>query len=61
MKTFSYGATPVDVIRDALPPKYPMKLVPDDMLSLLDALKEGDDNAIALRTAILTTLDIEEI
>ena len=61
MDTYTYGTTPPEVIEAALPRKYPMELTRSDMLSLLDALIDGDENAQGLRSSILTTLDIEEI
>ena len=61
MNTYTYGTTPSDVIEAALPHKYPMELTRNDMLSLLDALLLGDENAESLRSGILSTLDIEEV
>jgi hypothetical protein len=63
MQTFSYGTTPEDVIRDALPHKYAMELTRTAMITVLEALAVmmGDENAMGLRTSILETLDIEEI
>lgn len=71
--TFTYGTTPIDVIEDALPHKYPMELNRTDMITILSALllvTEVDDsgidqeiieNAGSLRSSILSTIDIEEV
>jgi hypothetical protein len=73
MDTYTYGATPDDVIMAALPHKYEMSLNREDMRMLLDALiyyaeddseyanAELQDRASSLRTGILTTLGIEEV
>ena len=39
MKTYSYGRTPNNVIREALPHKYSMELTKTTMIVLLDILK----------------------
>jgi hypothetical protein len=70
-KSYTYGTTPEDVIREALPHKYDMSLNREDMWTVLEALAllgenadlgiENAERAMSLRSAILSTLDIEEI
>lgn len=76
MKTYTAGTTPLEVIEECLPHKYPMELNKHDMLMLLNALneidacvepngEEGEDNNLEwarnFRSCILTTIGIEEV
>jgi hypothetical protein len=68
MDTYTYGTTPEDTIRAALPHKYDMSLTREDMLTVLDALLVASemmechmDRAWSLRSSILETIGIEEI
>jgi hypothetical protein len=75
-KSYTYGTTPEDVIREALPHKYEMSLNREDMLALLAGLgfaevwADGENDSVSdeqrermgsLRSAILDTIGIEEI
>lgn len=68
-KTFTFGETPHEIIEDALPFKYDMKLNRSDMMVLLDALYRAWSDAegyraeefSTMRTDILSTIGIEEI
>lgn len=70
-KTYSFGLTPVKVIEDALPQKYPMELNKADMIALLQAINalsfnvklsdEEFERAASLRQSILETIGIEEV
>jgi len=61
-ESYTYGATPEEVIRASLPPKYEMVLTKRDMLTILRALGEsGEDEAMSMRVDILTSIGIEEI
>lgn len=60
--SYTYGATPTSVIRERLPRQYSMRLCREDMLLVLEALLVHDTSpATGLRSAILSTLDIEEV
>jgi hypothetical protein len=70
VQTFTYGTTPENAIREALPHKYEMSLIREDMLTVLDALNllstkspvgDGVRRAASLRLGILDTIGIEEI
>lgn len=76
MKSFTYGTTPEEVIREALPHRYSMELNKGDMIRLLKLLFSGSSHfnelshdeqeeiqewSFSFRTTILSTLDIEEI
>lgn len=62
MKTYTYGLTPIQVIKDHLPHKYKMELNRSDMVHLLDVLKnDSRDWAMGMRLSILETIGIEEI
>jgi hypothetical protein len=69
MKTYTYGRTPNEVIRQSLPHKYPMELNKSDMMMLLKVLnfvsmnfpKSVGNWARGMRQGILETIGIEEI
>jgi len=69
MKTYTYGRTPNEVIRGALPHKYPMELNRNDMMKLLKvlnwssmALKGAPASwSSSMRVSILETIGIEEV
>lgn len=69
MKTYTYGRTPNEVIRQSLPHKYPMELNKSDMMMLLKILnfvsmhfsKAIGNWAHSMRSSILETIGIEEI
>lgn len=62
MKTYTYGQTPVAVIKNALPHKYPMELNKNDMVQLLAVLRaNSNDWSMSMRMSILETIGIEEI
>lgn len=65
MKSYTYGTTPEDIIREALPHKYNMELNKNDMVKLLTILDYATtmepDGSVSFRTSILSTIGIEEI
>jgi hypothetical protein len=75
-RSYTYGTTPEDVIREALPHKYDMSLNREDMLAVLAGLSfarawsDGENDSVSdeqrgrmgsLRSGILGTIGIEEI
>jgi len=62
MKTYTYGTTPRQIIKEALPHKYPMELNRSDMLELLSVLRSNSsDWSMSMRMSILETIGIEEL
>ena len=69
MKTYHYGRTPNEVLRQSLPHKYSMELNKSDMMMLLKVLnfvsthfpKAIGEWAYNMRSSILETIGIEEI
>ena len=70
MKTYTYGKTPNEVIRQSLPHKYPMELNKSDMQVLLQVLLRESNSprytktsrwARDIRSSILETIGIEEV
>lgn len=69
MKTYTYGRTPNEVVRQALPHKYSMELNKSDMMMFLKILNFVSMNfpkgisswAMGMRSGILETIGIEEI
>ena len=69
MKTYTYGRTPNEVIRQSLPHKYPMELNKSDMMKLLKVLNWASMSlkgspatwSAGMRLGILETISIEEV
>jgi hypothetical protein len=69
MRTYTYGRTPNEVIRELLPHKYSMELNKSDMMQLLkvlnwssQVLKGAPANwSQGMRSSILQTIGIEEV
>lgn len=70
MSAYTYGTTPEDVIRAALPQHFDMSLNREDMLAVLRALDiaEGQseepsevERYSSLRSGVLSVIGIEEV
>jgi len=69
MKTYTYGKTPNEIVRQALPHKYPMELTRNDMMKLLKVLNWASNTlkgapaswSSSMRMSILETIGIEEV
>ena len=69
MRSYTYGRTPNEVVRQCLPHKYPMELNRNDMMKLLKilnwssmALKGSPASwSSSMRVSILETIGIEEV